>query len=369
MELNRRVRAVTGGSYHSFVDGDTGNNSSRTEAAFCYEQNTGRNLWGLSRVSQRQVLGGSGTYRWGADDDDGAGVDVYVLDSGCYTEHEEFGGRARRGFTATQLAATESDDDLNGHGTHVAGTVAGTTFGVAKAANIVAVKVLNADGVGSIADIVEGLSYVHSDVTSAGKARAVVNLSLGAYGVSEVLERAVNLCLDAGISVVVAAGNDFDDACSYTPADITQAITVGATNIRDQMASFSNYGRCVDIFAPGETIVSAYIGAPNAYAISDGTSMASPHVAGVIARYLSHSSAAVPSPTDVARYLDVTATRDVIDFSQQLTSPDALQETGNKLLYAECSRATALFSGSSRSMQSVALTFNSVLLVFYLMWS
>ncbi|KAJ3035488.1 serine protease, partial [Rhizophlyctis rosea] len=223
----------------------------------------------------------------------GSNVTVYVVDTGVQIHHKDFHKRARWGKT---IPEGDPDTDGNGHGTHVAGTIAGKTFGVAKKANIVAIKVLRSNGSGSLSDVIKGIEEVilfhKSDVQQAQKegknrvVKSVANMSLGG-GRSRVLDLAVDSAVEAGVHFAVAAGNSGDDACDYSPAASTKAITVGATTKEDRMAWFSNHGDCVDIYAPGHEILSSWIGTNTSTNTISGTSMASPHVAGVVALMLS----------------------------------------------------------------------------------
>ncbi|KAJ7181146.1 subtilisin-like serine protease [Mycena filopes] len=253
--------------------------------------------WGLARMSIREKLSFRTYGKYHHDPRGGEGVDVYVVDSGINIHHDEFEGRASWGRT---MVANDVDEDQNGHGTHCAGTIASRKYGVAKRANVIAVKVVGADGYGSLSDIIAGITYV---VAAAGaKAAAaqqeyaatgrtaykgsVINMSLGLNGVSRAGNQAVNGAVDQGIHVVVAAGNDNADACKYTPASAEKAITVGASTQTDARAYFSNHGPCVDVFAPGLNILSTYTGARDASVVMSGTSMAAPHTAGLVAYLL-----------------------------------------------------------------------------------
>ncbi|KAK4624690.1 Subtilisin-like serine protease Cla h [Fulvia fulva] len=249
--------------------------------------------WGLARISHRDSLsfGSFNKYLYSADG--GEGVDVYVIDTGTNTEHVDFEGRAEWGKT---IPSGDADEDGNGHGTHCSGTVAGKKYGVAKKAHIKAVKVLRSNGSGSMSDVVKGVEYAanaHNEqvsVAKKGKRKgfkgSAANMSLGG-GKSPLLDQAVNAAVDAGIHFAVAAGNDNADSCNYSPAAADQAVTVGASTLADERAYFSNYGKCNDIFAPGLNIQSTWIGSKYAINTISGTSMASPHIAGLLAYYLS----------------------------------------------------------------------------------
>jgi subtilisin family serine protease len=227
--------------------------------------------WGLDRIDQPS-LPLSGTY---GPRPSGSGVRVYVIDSGV-SAHSEFGGRLVSGFSTLDA----STNDCEGHGTHVAGTIAGSTVGVAPGATIVPVRVLDCSGAGYVSHTIAGINWVVNDLNARPGVRGVINLSLGGpYNAS--LNEAVNNAVRLGVAVVVAAGNDDIDACSTSPASAASAITVAATERDDSRASFSNYGSCVDIFAPGAGIRSAWY--RGGYANMSGTSMASPHVAGAVA--------------------------------------------------------------------------------------
>ncbi|KAF9468269.1 serine protease [Collybia nuda] len=237
--------------------------------------------WGLSRLSQRGRLANQSpsvlTHSYTYDASAGSGVDIYIIDTGVYTSHSQFGGRARWGATFGGYA----NADGNGHGTHCAGTAAGSQFGVAKSANIIAVKVLSDAGSGSVADIVSGLNWVATSARASGRP-SIASLSLGG-GASTALDNAVTALTNAGVHVTVAAGNSNVDAGSTSPARAPSAITVGASTIADARASFSNYGSVVDVFAPGQNVISSWIGSTTATNNISGTSMATPHVAGLIA--------------------------------------------------------------------------------------
>jgi len=233
--------------------------------------------WGLDRISQRSLPYDNAFHY---PDTAGAGVDLYTIDTGIYLQHNDFGGRATWGFTAP---ANANDDDLNGHGTHCSGTMAGTQYGVAKRSNLIAVKVLGDLGFGTTADVVAGVNWVANQHTSGDK--SVGNMSLGG-GASTAIDDACNAAVTKGVHIAVAAGNDNANACNYSPARAQNVVCVGATDNADRKSSFSNYGTCVEIHAPGTSITSSWIGGPNAERTISGTSMASPHVAGVMGAYL-----------------------------------------------------------------------------------
>ncbi|KAL8692950.1 MAG: hypothetical protein Q9218_002127 [Villophora microphyllina] len=249
--------------------------------------------WGLARISHRNSLTFSTFNKYLYADDGGEGVDVYVIDTGTNIEHVDFEGRASWGKT---IPSGDSDEDGNGHGTHCSGTIAGKKYGVAKKANIFAVKVLRTDGSGSMSDVVKGVEFAairHADNAKAAKAGkkkgfkgSTANMSLGG-GKSPTLDLAVNAAVDLGLHFAVAAGNDNQDSCNYSPAAAEKAVTVGASTIADERAYFSNYGKCNDIFAPGLNIMSTWKGSKYATNTISGTSMASPHIAGLLAYFLS----------------------------------------------------------------------------------
>jgi subtilisin family serine protease len=230
--------------------------------------------WGLDRIDQRPPLLSKSYTAPSA-----AGVTAYVLDTGVRIAHQEFGGRASNGYDFVDRDNVAQD--CNGHGTHVAATVGGSTWGVAKDVKLVAVRVLGCDGSGSYSDIIAGIDWV----TKHAHGPSVANMSLGG-STSKALDDAVNRSIAAGVTYAVAAGNDDKDACHQSPADDPAAITVGATDQRDRRASFSNYGSCLDLFAPGVRIESASNRSNTATMLMSGTSMASPHVAGAAALVL-----------------------------------------------------------------------------------
>lgn len=245
--------------------------------------------WGLARVSHREPLSLNSFNQYLYDSEGGSGVTAYIIDTGININHEEFGGRAEWGST---IPAGDADVDGNGHGTHCAGTIGSTSYGVAKDAKLVAVKVLRSNGSGSMSDVVKGVEFAaksHQEEVKAGKKGfkgSAANMSLGG-GKSTALDLAVNAAVKAGLNFAVAAGNENQDACNTSPAAAENAITVGASTISDARAYFSNYGKCVDIFAPGLNILSTYIGSTSATATLSGTSMASPHICGLLSYFIS----------------------------------------------------------------------------------
>lgn len=239
--------------------------------------------WGLDRIDERD-LPDDDLYVYNAD---GSGVHVYIVDTGVRTSHDEFAGRIGAG---TDTIDNDSDpDDCNGHGTHVAGTVAGTTYGVAKNAIVHGVRVLNCQGSGTWAQVIGGVDWVAANAIMP----AVANMSLGG-GANQALNDAVAAAVDAGVFFAVAAGNENTDACTKSPASEPKATTVGSTTSSDARSSFSNFGDCVDIFAPGSNITSSWHTGDSATNSISGTSMASPHVAGAGALYLHANPNATP---------------------------------------------------------------------------
>ncbi len=270
--------------------------------------------WGLDRIDQRNLpLSTTFTYT-----DTGAGVTAYIIDTGIRFKHLEFGGRATSGFDSVDGG---SADDCHGHGTHVAGTTGGATYGVAKAVNLVAVRVLNCNGSGTWSGVIAGIDWVtgnHHLLTQnhTANAPAVANMSLGG-GANSSVDTAVRNSIADGVSYAVAAGNGnifgAQNACNYSPARVAEAMTIGATNSTDQKASWSNYGDCVDWFAPGVSIKSAWKGSNSATKTISGTSMATPHTAGVAALYLQTNPAA--SPATVRTALDEATTKSIVTSS------------------------------------------------------
>ena len=269
--------------------------------------------WGLDRIDQKD-LPLNKTYSYPLA---GTGVHAYIVDTGIRSDHKDFSGRLGDGENTSDdpkqppaglldpifeilFGEKENPDDLtndcNGHGTHVAGTVGGTEWGVAKGATLHAVRVLNCQGAGSNSTVIGGLDWIAKNA----KQPAVVNMSLGG-GASRAIDEAVEKLIKKGITVVVAAGNDNKDACDYSPARSKPAITVAASDRSDRRADFSNHGRCADLFAPGKDITSAWIDSSRSTKTISGTSMAAPHVAGVVALLLAQEPKR--SPADIEKLL------------------------------------------------------------------
>ena len=268
--------------------------------------------WGLDRIDQRyRPL--STTYTYNAT---GTGVRAYVIDTGIRFSHSDFGGRAISGYDAVDGG---SADDCNGHGTHVASTLGGSTYGVAKNVTLVGVRVLNCSGSGSLSGVVAGIDWAVAN--HAAGTPAVANLSLGG-GPSTAIDAAINRLHNDGVTVVVAAGNNGTNACNGSPSRVPNAFTVAASNRYDAMPYWSNRGGCVDIIAPGVSVTAAWHTSTTATRTISGTSMASPHAAGAAAKLLQGSPGA--SPTTIMNSLRSSATTGVVT---------GLGSTPNRLLY------------------------------------
>ena len=280
--------------------------------------------WGIDRIDER-VSSADGFLTMPGR---GQGTRIYVVDTGVRTTHTEFTNRISSGFST--VADGFGTSDCNGHGTHVASSAAGTTYGVANLATIVPVRVLDCDGSGSTSDVISGLDWVASHIRSTNS-QAVVNMSLGG-AVDSVLNAAVRSIISLGVPVVAAAGNEARDACSSSPGSEPLAITVAASTSLDEQAGYSNYGSCVDVFAPGSSITAAGIASDTSTSVKSGTSMASPHVAG----YAAVIKGLFPSASSAAVASAITGTAS----SNVLTNVSS--GTANRLLYtnsAECNVA------------------------------
>lgn len=285
--------------------------------------------YNLDRIDQRRRPL-SGTYEYAAT---GSGVTAYIIDTGIRSTHREFGNRVVAGVNTVDQAP--STQDCNGHGTHVAGTVGGATYGVAKAVTLVAVRVFGCSDSTPVSEIVEGINWVvqHHQLGQP----AVANLSIGGAA-SAALDAAVRTLIADGVTVAVSAGNTGADACANSPARVAEALTVGATDANDNRASFSSTGSCVDLHAPGVGIVSAGTSSDTAAATSNGTSMAAPHVTGAAALYLQSNPSA--SPAAVHSAVLTNSTKGVIggipascNILEQLLGGCVAYGTPNRLLY------------------------------------
>ncbi|KAB8356323.1 hypothetical protein FH972_023907 [Carpinus fangiana] len=280
--------------------------------------------WGLQRLSSAQPVIGPAkdvtyTYTTAGDttpDAAGAGVDVYVVDTGIYTEHAIFNGRARMGFSFEQDAS-----DRDGHGTHVSGTIAGAIFGVSSSANLIGVKVLGDDGTGNTADSIYAMQYVVNEhdrrKSEANFVGSVMSMSWGLSVNSAAINTAVNAAAAAGVHVSIASGNSADDACKHSPASAggaasSSVVTVGSINIGNEVSGFSNTGSCVDIYAPGEDVLSSWIQTPFTVNYLSGTSMACPHVSGVMAYLIAENPILGQDPAGLKQKLLSIALRGAI---------------------------------------------------------
>ncbi len=287
-------------------------------------------LWGLNRVCERNFVGTPRPYRAPAT---GKDITAYVVDTGVYVDRDEFNGRAS--FGANFVWGSEEKDE-NGHGTHVAGTIGGTTYGVAKEVSIVGVKVLDAKGHGSTSTLVDGLNWVYENATSG---KSVVNISAGG-GKSRAIDDMIARLYDLNIPVFAAAGNDAAvNSSDGSPAGSPCAYTVGSMNWKNQLSTFSSRGKNVDIFAPGERILSAYIGEKDASEVLDGTSMATPHVTGIAAIYLNLKPGL--DVKDVYKSLSENATNDQLsgDFSTGDQVSGTFKKMPNSIVYNNLAQA------------------------------
>ncbi|MDZ4100992.1 MAG: S8 family peptidase [Hydrogenophaga sp.] len=282
------VQALSNNPNVEYIEPDSTislNTSANNAAEAPAEQRQNSATWGLDRIDQRdRPVSTTYEYRY-----TGAPVHAFIVDTGIRSTHVDMAGRvSSSGYTA--INDGQGSNDCNGHGTHVAATVGGASWGVAKGVNLVPVRVLDCAGSGSTSGVIAGLDYIVRDT----RRPAVANLSLGG-GASTTMDNAVANTVASGVTVVVAAGNSNKDACNYSPARAPSAITVGATTSADARASYSNFGPCLDVFAPGSAITSAWHTSDTATASLNGTSMAAPHVAGVVALALAADPLATPS--------------------------------------------------------------------------
>jgi len=275
--------------------------------------------WGLTRVSERN-LDLNQPFKFM--DQAGKGVDVYVVDTGIQDSHTDFGGRAK---LVKSFVTGEEATDLNGHGTHCAGTIGSKTYGVAKYARIFGVKVLNGAGSGTWSDVIAGISFAATDKGNGNDGPRVISMSLGG-GKNQAVDDAVTNAFKAGVHVIVAGGNNYgQSACDLSPSGATGAFAVAASDNTDHIAAFSNNGPCIKVFGPGVNIMSLWKGADGATNTISGTSMATPHVAGVAASFLSKGSYA--TPTDLYNALQSAATKNAIQGINSATN------TVNLLIY------------------------------------
>lgn len=287
------------------------------DAEFTADDTQTNATWGIDRIDDAGLpLDGTYTYTYNGTYNAGASrVDAYIIDTGILPTHVEFTGRVTAGYST--IKDRRGSVDCNGHGTHVAGTVGGVTYGVAKAVTLVPVRVLDCRGSGTTSGVIAGIDWV---IANHGTSAAVANMSLGG-GASSAMDTAVANLVGDGVVLAVAAGNSNTDACTTSPARAAAPLTVGATTSLDARASYSNFGSCVDIFAPGSSITSAWYSSKTATNTISGTSMATPHVTGVAALVLS----AYPTlgPADVMSKIIAAATKDAIS-SVGTNSPNLL---------------------------------------------
>ncbi|KAH8594093.1 peptidase S8/S53 domain-containing protein [Bisporella sp. PMI_857] len=300
----------TEANFTASIEGDVG-------AAALVTRSGSVERWGLGRISHR--LRSYVNYIY--DSSGCSGTHIYIIDTGIKASHQEFNGRAYHG--ANYVSGSPNTDE-NGHGTHCAGIAAGNNVGVCPYATVVGVKVLDADGFGSLSNVISGVQWaVHDAQINNWWKKSVISMSLSG-GKSDAINAAVESAVNQGISVVVAAGNANADASAYSPASTGKAITVGATDFNDNRASFSNYGAVLDLFAPGVNIKSSWIGNADSYSTQSGTSMAAPHVAGLVAYIIAKEN---PQPDQIRnRIVELATTNKVID---PMGSANRIANNGN----------------------------------------
>lgn len=316
--------------------------------------------WGLSRLSSSTPLPANSdvnslTFDYTFNDEAGTGVDVYIVDTGIRTTHQDYQGRAKMIFSLPGLATT----DDNGHGSHVSGTIAGNNFGVAKKASLFGIKVMDADGSGSTSGIIQGIQVAMQAAAKSGRP-SVINMSIGGAG-SRALDSAATAAVNAGMFVVVAAGNDAVDAGTESPARAPAVITVGAMNIQDRVSTFSNFGSSVDIFGPGEDIISCGIQSDTDVASLSGTSMATPHISGLVALLVSQQPDITPAGlTTLIKSLGTqnalkgVPTRSTVNLLAQNLLPDSGIATTSASLIS----TTAVASTKTNNADSATTTLN-----------